>query len=255
MLQNVLGKLFSALVIGLSLIGAGAAFGQFQLLPPTEPPAAFVREAFATPYGSALMAEFDRALRAGADPSCLQSKNLSADQVTERGRAYLAAAGVRMLDKLASFVDTKLYAEKFAAAAGADAVAELARLREDADVKRYNEIGRAWALAQVADVVVETFDRYVIITRATLLMKPVGPFASGNDELRRHMPSEAAVDTELNEFRERAKSAALERYLELEEASSDAVRASLKPEAAQANPVTLFRGIENDLATLCIPMR
>jgi hypothetical protein len=222
------------------------------LLQPAEQPGPFVREAFAAPYGRALVAELGKSLRASADPACLQAKNLSAEQVTERGGVLIVTWGTRAMEQLASFFDAKAHEAKFTASAGADAVAELSRLRQDEDVKRYLVIERPWRLARVADFVMEQFDRYALLAR--LKLAPVSPLTGGNDALLRQNPTDA-VETELDDFREKAKSEALERYLPLEEASGEAVPAALKPEAARAGPATFMRGIEDDLAALCIVKR
>ena len=45
-----------------------------QLLGPDDQPGPLVREALASPYGRALLAELGKRLRQSADPACLQSK-------------------------------------------------------------------------------------------------------------------------------------------------------------------------------------
>jgi hypothetical protein len=75
-----------ALIFGSATTGALA---QLLTLRPNEPPAPLVREAFATPYGRVLVAELGRALRVSADPACLSSKGVAADQLEPRGEALL----------------------------------------------------------------------------------------------------------------------------------------------------------------------
>jgi hypothetical protein len=245
--------LLAAIVIVLPLIaGMRTAFAQLPLLESIEQPGPFVRETFAAPYGRALVAEFGKSLRTSADPACLQAKGLTDQQLSDRGAELIITWGSRALETLGSFFDAKAHAAKFAAAAGPNAAAERVRLRENADVKRYLEIERPWRLAKVADFVFEQFDRYALLNR--LKLAPVSPAASGNDDLMRQNPAEK-VEEALDDFRDKTKSEALQRYLELEEASGEAISAALKPEAAQVGPGTFFRGVENDLAALCIVKR
>src|SRR5262249_37765482 len=153
-----------AILIALPLTAASpAAFAQLPLLAPAEQPAPFVREAFATPYGRALTAELGKSLFKNADPACLQAKNLTAEPLTERGGELIAVWGVRAVETLGSFFDAKAHEAKFTASAGQNALAELARLRENADVKRYLEVERPWRLTKLADFIFEQFDRYLLI--------------------------------------------------------------------------------------------
>jgi hypothetical protein len=242
----------AAIVAVLVLGGAPPAFAQLPLLQPTEQPGPFVREVFASPYGRALVAELGKSLRTSADPACLQSKNLAGEQLTDRGAELIVTWGARAMETLASLLDAKVHETKFTASAGPNAVTELVRLRENEDVKRYLAIERPWRLAKVADFILEQFDRYALLAR--LKLTPVSPLASGNADLMDQNPADS-IEEALDAFRDKNKSDALERYLALEEASGKAVSAALKPEAARAGPATFFRGIEDDLAALCIVKR
>jgi hypothetical protein len=245
-------SVFAAMIIALALAGVRTAFAQLPLLESIEQPGPFVRETFASPYGRALVTELGKSLRAGADPACMQARNLTEQQLTERGGELIITWGTRAMETLGAFFDAKAHEAKFTATAGPNAAAERARLRENADVKRYLEIERPWRLAKVADFIFEQFDRYAMLAR--LKLAPVSPAASGNDDLLRQNPSES-VEEALDAFRDKTRSEALQRYLELEEASGEAISEALKPEAAQAGPGTFFRGIEDDLAALCIVKR
>lgn len=250
--RNASHLFLATIVIVGSLIAGAPARAQLPLLQPAEQPGPFVREAFAAPYGRALVAELGKSLRASVDPACLQAKGLSDEQLIERGEALIVTWGTRTMEQLASLFDAKAHEAKFTAIAGAGAAAELARLRENDDVKRYLAIERPWRLARAADFVMEQLDRYALLAR--LKLTPVSPVAGGNDALLRQNPTET-IEAELDAFREKTKSDALERYLELEEASGEAVPAALRPEAARAGPATFMRGIEDDLAAVCIVKR
>ncbi len=241
------------LVIVLSLFaGSGAALAQGGPLLQSEKPEPFVREAFASPYGRALVAELGKSLQASADPSCLQSKGLTEAQLTERGAGLLTTWGVRALEQVSALYDSRLHEQKFIAAGGPDAVAEFARLRENDQVKRYLEIERPWRLARVADFILEQFDRYVLINR--LKLRPVSPAASGNDALMKLSPEET-IEAALEDYRDKTKSAPFQRFLDLTDAWLDTLKGAIKPEAARVAPHDFFRGVEDDLAALCIVKR
>jgi len=245
---------FLGLVIILSLTagarGALAQGGPFLL---TEKPEPFVREVFDAPYGRALVAELGKALRTSADPACLQSKNLTEAQLTERGGTLIVTWGTRAMEQISALYDPKLHEQKFiaaAAAGGADAVAALARLRDTEEAKRYVAIERPWRLA--ADFILEQFDRYALINR--LKLQPVSPAASGNEALLKQSPEEA-VEAALADYRDKTQSADFQRFLDLSDDWIDAMTAALKPEAARVAPHNFFRGVEDDLAMLCIVKR
>src|SRR5262249_16656510 len=146
---------FLVIVTILSLIvGAPAARAQLGMLE-SEPPGPFLREALGTPYAGALLAELARSISTSADPACLQSKNLTPAQISERGRDLIESQGARGLEQIAALFDAKNHEAQFVVSAGPDAPAELKRLREQADVKRYRAIERDWRLAKIVDFVFE----------------------------------------------------------------------------------------------------
>jgi len=208
-----------------------------------------MREALAAPYGRALLAELGQSISTSADPACLQAKSLTPPQLNERAGALIETWGIRALEQIAAAFDAKAHEARLTERVGPNAVAELKRLREQPDVKRYRAIERNWRLARIADFIFEQFDRYALVARLNL--RPVSPLATGNEALLRQNPAESLEDA-LDAFREKNKSAALERYLALAEASAEAVKAAIKPEAALTLLPGLFRGVESDLAALCI---
>jgi hypothetical protein len=136
---------------------AAPALAQFPTSGPTEQPATFVPAAFASPYGHALIAELGRALRADADPACLNSKGIAADQLEQRGEALLIRWGTRAMETARSYVDFEVYEKNFPASA------ELKELREQPQIKRYLDIEQPIRLAKVLDFIFEQFDRYVLL--------------------------------------------------------------------------------------------
>ena len=71
----------------------------------------------------------------------------------------------------------------------------------------------------------------------------------------RKNPTEAAEDA-LDEFISANKSPQLERFLELSEQAATAMQGAVnKEQAVRVGPGTFFRGVELDLAELCIGSR
>ena len=220
---------------------------------PFEQPGPLVREAFASPYGRALVAELGKVLHASADPACLQSKTLTPEQLTARGEQLIIAWGTRAMETVASYMDIKVYEQKLAQSAGRNAAAELKRLRGDADVKRYLAIERPARLAAVLDFVFEQFDRYALLYR--LKLTAVSPVVTGNPELLSADPTEAA-EAALEAFEKANKSASFVVFRWLTRKATDAMTASIKTDQAlQSGPATFFGGVESDLAALCVGKR
>jgi hypothetical protein len=239
-----------SLAITFALIFGSAAtpsLAQFPTSEPTEQPAPFVREAFASPYGHALIGELGRVLRAAADPVCLNSKGIAADQLEPRGEALLIKWGTRATETAVSYFDSEVYEKNFPASA------ELKELKEQPEIKRYLEIERPKRLAKILDFIFEQFDRYVWLKGIKLTS--VSPIATGNDDLMRANPTEAAEDA-LDAFLAANKSAQIERLLTLSEQAAEAMQDAVKKEQAiLVGPGTFYRGIEVDLAELCIGSR
>jgi hypothetical protein len=216
-----------------------------------EKPAEITREAFASPYGRAMVAEFNSVLKASADPACLQSKNIKPQQLAQRGGALITKWGVHAMEVLASYINLPIYETKLAQSAGVGADAELRRLEANADVKRYLSTERPRRLAYVLDYIFEQFSRYVLINR--IKFGQVSPIATGNETLLRANPTEK-VEADLEQFLKTNKSAQVRRYVELNEQSAAALAASLNTDQVRNSlgPTTFFRGAEKDLAELCV---
>lgn len=210
-------------------------------------PAIRVRDALASAYGNALIAELGKNLRSGADAACLSSKAIAADQLEARGLALMTKWGTRMMEISVSYIDKNIFAEKFPHGA------ELAKLEADGTVKRYLAIARPIRQTKLLDSMFEQFDRHVLITRIKLA--PVSPLASGNAALLDQDPSDAAEE-KLGKFIAANKSAALKRYLALAEQEAAARTAATKQDPpTQPVPTVFFGGVETDLAELCISRR
>jgi hypothetical protein len=209
-----------------------------------------IRDAFASDYGKALVAELGKSLRTNADPDCLKSKAIAPDQLEARGRDIVIKWGTRMMEGIASIVDPKLYAEKFASTAGPDAVTELERLKQDATVKRYLAMAQPIRLAKILDSIFEQFERYVLVSKIKLAA--VSPLPTGNEKLLRKNPTEA-TESKLDKFFKSTKSTALDRYLALAEQASAATKAAMrKDKVPPLGPLAFFKGVEADLSGICI---
>jgi hypothetical protein len=211
---------------------------------------ATIREAFDSPYGKALVAELGKSLRENADASCLAAKGIAPDQLEQRGHDLVIKWALRTMETANSFIDPKVYHEKFTSTAGPGADDELARLRNDTDVKRSMELERPIQLAEIVDLFFEQFDRYVLVKQIKLTA--ISPLATGNNQLLEMNPTEAA-EREHSQFAAANKSPVLKKYLELSQQSLVASTLATKMEdALKMGPDTFVGGMEADLAELCI---
>src|SRR5262249_44782285 len=120
--------------------------------------------------------------------------------------------------------------------------------------KRYLAIAEPARQANLLETTLENFERYVLIRRIKLT--PVHPLATGNVQLEAKNPTEA-TEKALEKFTAGRKSAALERYLGLSDQAAAALKASMNKDKviASGGAPTLFKGVEADLADLCISYR
>ncbi len=203
--------------------------------------AELVRDAFASAYGRALTTELGKSLRKDADPACLKDKGLEAGQLEARGRDLLIKWGTNFSEGIAALSDIKVYAELFTA------TAELDRLKQNADVKRYLAISAPARQAKLLDTIFE--DRRIKLTA-------IHPLSTGNEELLSKNPTDATEEA-IDKFMAGKKSAALNRFLDLSDQAAAASVASAKKDQviALGGPHNLFKGVEADLAELCIGRR
>jgi hypothetical protein len=203
-----------------------------------------VREAFASSYGQALTAELGKSLRGSAEPTCLADKGLAADQIEPRGRDIVISWSTRLFERTFATIDRQNADNLFAGAA------ELESLKSDADVKRYLAMGEPIRQAKILNLIFEYFDRYNLVSRVKL--GAVSPRGTGNEALLRLDPTDATED-KLEKFADKSRSKALKRFLQLSEQESAAQAAAIKKiSSPPPPPYTYFKGIEADLAELCI---
>jgi hypothetical protein len=207
-----------------------------------------MRDAFASSYGQALIAEFGKSLRKDADPACLKEKGLEVDQLDARGRDLLSKWSTHYSEATAALFDHEAYSELFTASA------ELEGLKKNAEVKRYLAITAPARQAELLDIFFEHFERHLLIRKVKLAA--AHPLRTGNRELLNKNPTEA-TEKALDKFMAGKRSAAFNRYLDLSDQAAAASKVSMKKDrvVALGGVENLFRGVEIDLAALCIDRR
>lgn len=248
MISPTIAKLLLAATIAV----AGARPAHVESLQPTEPAGPRIREAFATPYAQTYLRTFAASVRKNGDVACLQEKALDDAALTARGSALLQRYAVQMAELAHEAVDRAACDKALAASAGPRAAAELARFERDASVKQLKALNRPAELALTVRAVVEQFDHYLSIGRIKL--DPISPAARGEEEPKED-PTPAARAA-VQAFVDAHPSKAVDRYLELVDASIDARNKSINPQTAlKTGPMTYFAGADRDLAELCIGRR
>ena len=248
MTRRIIGVAISFL-----LFEACLAQAQVPILYPVEPPGPFVREALELPYARAILAEFAKTVAQTADAACLRSKSLDAAKLAERGRDILQRYGTQSMETIIGNFDVRKYETRITELAGPGAASELIQLRDDADVKRYLILERPARLAKVLDFVVENFERYALITRINL--RSFSGISTGNDDLLRLNPIEESEEA-VERFTAANTSPRFKRFVELSEITAPAILDAFNKEfALKWGPATFYRGVENDLAELCVTHR
>jgi hypothetical protein len=126
-------------------------------------------------------------------------------------------------------------------------------LKQDAAVKRYLALKQPIRLANILDSIFEQFERYALVSKIKLT--PVSPLPTGNEKLLDKNPTEA-TEKKLDKFLGSTKSPALARYLALSEQSAAATKAAIaKDKVPPGGPLAFFRGVETDLAEICIGLK
>ena len=226
-------------------------------------PETLSRDAVSTPYADALLKQFAANVRKDGVAACLQAKGLDDAALVARGRTLWQARGTQMLRAAEQAFDRDAYNAALSATAGRNARAEIERLRQDRDIKKFIEISRPMKLANALDSIVEQFDRYVLIRRIKL--DPVHPIARGETEIMKDNPSEsmranpvAATEKATQEFYDKHRSSRMERYLTLMDAAAAvSPKAFRKEEVVKLGPLSfaVFGGADVELAEMCVVRR
>jgi hypothetical protein len=218
----------------------------------SEPPEQWIREALATPYAQVLLRNFAASVRKHGDPACLQEKAFDEQKLIARGNALLQRYGLQTARLMEENYDRATYEKSFVASAGPGAVAELARLKRDSDVKKLIALNRPANLARMVETLAEQFDQYVVVGR--IKFDPISPVARGEPEPKEN-PTEA-VEAAAQRFIEQRRSKKIQRYLDLQDADATAAPQGFNLQVtAKLGPMTYFAGADRDLAELCVGRR
>jgi hypothetical protein len=248
--MSVTGSLHLLLCVFVFLVQPARAQNLLAYL--DQPPADLARAAFATPYGSALIAEFGTILRESADPACLKSNGLTAGRLNERSGEFLVSFGTRMVEAYLATLNAEVYEPEFAARAGPDPQAEMARLRMDPDVRKSLELGRPVLLSDHVKQVVRIIDgdafKSIVGIRLT---RRVSPLRTGNTLVLRLDPTEESIKAR-ERFEASSKSPQLRRYFELAKIRHEAVAHATDRQAMLSVPIRLLSWARSELAKICI---
>jgi hypothetical protein len=215
-------------------------------------PEALVAAAFSSPYGQALVDETAAVIGESAEAACVQAKGMQKSAIAERARTILVQHGAAAIRILATAIDRSKYEAGLVARKGPDAVAELERLRRDPLIQEFRAIQRPLADANLANWVVEQFDRYVLIKRVKLV-RGVSPINTGKEQLLQADPTDQTLE-KLDAFADSNKSATLERYLDYTQAAIGSLgEAANREQLQKTGPIEWMAGLDDELAALCVP--
>jgi hypothetical protein len=252
--RRILTLLFLAVLAVADTARSEPAQPQLPLIYLEAPPEKLVETAFAAPFGNLLVAQFAVAIGEGADAACLQSKGIDKAALGDRARAIMLRNGAQSFQKYLSAVDRAAFKTRFAASAGANAEAELARLRNDKDVRAFLELSAPARDAAIALNVVETLGRIVMLLKINLSRR-FDPISSGDAALLKADPTEA-ISAKVDAFVQASTSTSLTRYLDLTDAAQEALNRSLDAKMyLSLRIVDLMPGLEQDLADVCVSRR
>jgi hypothetical protein len=228
---------------------ATAAYAQVDSFVLEITPAETARTAFEHPYGKALVTEAAKVFRSSADPRCLAEKKLDEPQLEAKARELLVRYGARMFESYWGLVDRKKLEAALEARAGPGVKDELARLRSAPEVAEFNKLSAPARFAGTAEKIVEVFEQYLVISRFHLAGN-LSPLASGDDRL---LKIREEVEESIEPLLAGKHSAALARYLALGEIMrEELVKASDVQGVLRFGPSSFFRGVEVELAELCV---
>jgi hypothetical protein len=233
-----------------TVAAATAAYAQFDSFVFEMTPAEAARTAFEQRYGKALVAEAAKVFRRSADPRCLAEKKLDEPQLEAKARELLVQYGARMIEAYAGLVDLKKLEAALEARAGPGVKDEIARLRSAPEVAEFIKLSAPARLVTTAEHILEGFETYLLIHRFRLA--PISPLATGDDRL---VKMREEVEESIEPVLAGKHAAALARYLELNEIMREEyVKAFDRQGMLRFNgPYSFFRGVEAELAELCLP--
>jgi hypothetical protein len=238
-----------AFVACLTVTAATAAYSQFDSFVFEMTPAELARTTFEQPYGKALVTEAANVFRRSADPRCLAENQLYKQQLEAKARELLVRYGARMIEYNRGLVDLKKLEAALEARAGPGVKGEIALLRSAPEVAEFNKLSAPARFLSTADGILGGFETYLLIHRFRLAGR-ISPLATGDDRLVKM--SEQAQES-LAPLLAGKHPAVLARYLELGEIiREEYVKAFDREGMLRFEPTSAFRGVETELAELCI---
>lgn len=230
----------------LIVVACGATRAQPILLPP-ETPKEVLDKAFASPFGRAIIAEFNARMREGADPACLKAKPRTAAEHAAQGEAFLTAWGLWSLEQFYKRAGNRTIDATAEAVLAPNTIDKFRWMMSAPEVIRYRELERPVLYSDTIYFVLEIVDRYILIQK--LNMGPVSPINTGKPELLEASGIEKAQDAALDHF-EAKKTEQLTRYIEFDEKVRQALVEAAKPDEFSAT--ALLRTADQDLGRLCV---
>jgi len=238
------------LAFALAFALASAARADFPVEMLDRPPGQIVRETFDSEYGRLIVAEFGRLLRLRADPQCLRSSGIDPGELDVLGGDLLLRNGTRNLEIHAGMIDAAKFDAALSARAGKNAKAELARLKQDPDVKKLIELGEPERLARLAEHITEILERVALLA-GIKFPKPISPIA-GNSALLDASPVEKSMMAQ-ERFIESRNTPQVERWVQLQEAAFEAYEKAFDRERyIPMPPRDEMPEALADLARLCV---
>jgi tetratricopeptide (TPR) repeat protein len=212
-------------------------------------PVVGAREAFDAPYGRALLDELASVLWDSADKACVKERGLRQDAIRQRAAAFIPDRGQALLDRYHDGLDLQTVETRLLQRAGSNA-AELERLVNDPQLSPMRQAFRVAALNEAAAIVIEHFDRYALIHRP--LKRQVSPLATGDARLL-SLSEVDTPETVLPKLSGAVPQADLDRIDLLQAEAVMAIFDARKDlPADRPNELEAFKGLETDLAALCI---
>src|SRR5262245_314970 len=234
-----------------TVAAATAAYAQFDSFLFEITPAEAARTAFEQPYGKALVAEAAKVFRRSADPRCLAEKKLDEPQLEAKARELLVRYGTRMVEAYGGLVDMKKLEAALETRAGPGVMGEIARLRSAPEVAEFKKLSAPARFASTAEHILEGFEQYLVIHRLRLAGH-ISPLVTGDDRLVK-MSEEA--EESIEPLLAAKHPPALARYLELSEIIREEYAKAFDRQGMLRfnGPSSFFRGVEAELAELCLP--
>jgi len=209
-------------------------------------------DAVADAYGRAVAAGFAKTISEQGDAVCRKERKLDDAALLRGAQAILVGYGAKLAALQAGRISEDALAAKLDELAGRGSAAALRSVSDERRVKDLQKFFRPRFNDNLVDRIVDALDHYALIHR--LYSKSVSPMASGAGLML--APAERAVAAEEAAKKAFGPDPKLQRlvdlYASLIDASEFAALGSAPPTVADHD---VFKGVEVQLQTLCLPPR